>query len=676
MNEADKKRIHHNLKKVLYLPFYLLVLVVLLLVLGYLGWSGNTRLPALPLAIGLLAVSPVLLLTLLQISRLYRRVTMDVETIHAAMNFSRDEIEQQYRQQTQQLQQSHKLYQEMVESANSIILRWDTEGIIRFVNAYAVDFFGFSEEEMCGKSVMETIVPKTESTGRDLAFMIEDIGRNPEDYIQNENENIKKNGERIWVSWNNKAVKDEQGNTVEILSIGNNVTDRKVYEQRIYQLAHYDPLTGLPNRAMFMERLNMAMLSGKHRNVTLPVFYIDLDRFKPINDSLGHHTGDLLLKQLATRLSGCIRSNEILARMGGDEFMVILEQENTKEKAMESARHVAQHMLDVMSAPYDLNGNQIFISGSIGIVLSPDDGEEQSTLIKNADIAMYHAKQKGKNCFQFYEAHMNARALERLQMETELRKAITDNKLDIHYQPTYNLDTGKLECVEALLRWQHPELGEVPPNSFIPVAEETGLIIPLGEWVLRNVIDQAAKWRDSAGDDFVVAINLSMRQFEHKQLLVTISSILAQTGLPPENLGLEITESTIMQNSQQALEILQQLKEMGIKLFIDDFGTGYSSLARLRDLPIHTVKIDRSFIADITSHPKNARIVDTIISMAHNLSINVIAEGVENQQQLDYLCQRGCYCIQGYFISKPLAAREVEKLLGKTLEQGRVTSDE
>ncbi len=565
-------------------------------------------------------------------------------------------------------------YQQLVNSANSIILRWDTQGIIRFINPYGLNFFGFSREQILGKNVMETIVPKTETTGRDLTYMIEDIGRNPDNYIHNENENLKKDGSRVWITWNNKAVLDKQGQTTEILSIGNDITDKKRYTQQIYQLAHFDDLTGLPNRTLFRQRLDEAIHLAQQQEKILPVFYIDLDRFKPINDSLGHHNGDLLLQKLAKRLLACLQPEETLARMGGDEFTVILQAQTDEHNILRITQHVARKMLEAMSQPFKLDEHQIYITGSIGIVFYPTDGKELSLLLKNADMAMYQAKQKGKNCYLFYESHMNSEAMHNLKLETALRNALDRNQLSLHYQPSINLKSGRSECVETLLRWKHPELGQIPPETFIPIAEESDLILKLGSWVLKQAIAQAKNWEKKGLDNFVIAINLSMRQFTDDKLYTLIKQELNDANLAANRLGLELTESTIMQDSAQGLETLNHLHDLGVYLFIDDFGTGYSSLSRLRDLPVHMIKIDKSFIANISEHPRHARLIDAIIAMAHNLDIKVIAEGVETQQQLDYLIQRNCDCIQGHYFSQAIAADELEKFIRSSYQISFVNS--
>jgi len=349
--------------------------------------------------------------------------------------------------------------------------------------------------------------------------------------------------------------------------------------------------------------------------------------------------------------------------MGGDEFTVILQARNNEQDALHSTQHVARKMLESMSQPFNLNNHQIYITGSIGIVFYPADGKELSTLLKNADTAMYQAKQKSKNCYLYYEPHMNSEAMHNLELETALRNAIAAAQLELHYQPSLNLKSGKVECVEALLRWRHPEMGEIPPEVFIPIAEESDLILQLGSWVLTQAIAQMKNWRDHGLDDFVIAINLSMRQFTDDKLYALIEQELEKYGLPANRLGLELTESTIMQDSKQGLETLTRLNKLGICLFIDDFGTGYSSLSRLRDLPVHMLKIDKSFIANITEHPRHARLIDAIIAMAHNLDIKVIAEGVETQTQLDYLIQRSCDCIQGHHFSPAISATALEKFV-------------
>ena len=650
-----------------YLPA-IIASVLLISVCGLVWlWYHAKDYPVTPIAIVLLAVASFAGFYFWRLTRFDSKFRQRVENDRQSLQDAHGRLKEQFRQQAVELQKSYRNYQELVESANSIILRWDPEGVITYANSYALDFFGFSEQEFIGRSVMETIVPETESTGRDLAWMIQDIGHNPQNYIQNENENICKDHRRVWVSWTNKAVLDDAGNTIEILSIGHDATDKKHYERQIHQLAHYDNLTQLPNRALFANRLNHAIGEAHRYHREVPVFYIDLDRFKPINDSLGHHRGDLLLQQLSGRMLSGLRETDTLARMGGDEFAVILEGEENREQAVRSAQQVAGKLLLLMSQPFMLEEHEVFLSGSIGIVTYPHDGDSPEKLLKHADTAMYQAKSRGKNCFLLYENAMSSKAMERLKLETELRTAIVENSLEIHYQPAINLETDRIGYVEALLRWNHPQLGSVSPQQFIDIAEETGLMVPLGKWVLEQAIRQAKRWQQQGFDSLMVAVNLSLRQFENNQLVDDIAEALAASDLPAKCLALEITESTIMSDTQQGHQVLNQISDMGVSLLIDDFGTGYSSLARLRGLPIRTIKIDRSFVFDITTGTDSGRqIVDAIIAMAHNLNMQVIAEGVETDAQKQYLKQRSCDCIQGFLISQAKPAHEISAMLAGT----------
>ncbi len=601
----------------------------------------------------------------------YTRLREQADVVRQGLLESHESLKLQFHEQTGQLRRSYKNYEQLVQSANSIILRWDTEGIIRFMNPYALEFFGFSEHEIIGHSVLDTIVPATEVTGRDLVYMIDDICRNPEDYKHNENQNIKKDGSRAWIAWTNKAVMDERGRKIEILSIGNDITDKKVYEQQIHSLAHYDTLTGLPNRILFMKRLNEEMQAARTSGRVLPVMYLDLDRFKTINDSLGHDLGDLLLEQLAHRFDRCLSETETLSRMSGDEFAVILDNEADNDSAFDSVHRKANHLLSVIREPFSLNGHQIFVTGSIGIVLFPTDGMQAEVLLKNADMAMYQAKSQGNDCFVFYESYMNERIMQRLQLENAMREAIDTGSMGLVYQPTINLQTLRVESVEALLRWHHPELGEVTPEQFIPVAEDTGMIIELGSQVVKNAISQAATWYRAGFTDINVAVNLSLRQVHQPGLVDLIEQVLQEHELPASMFGLEITESTIMQDSEQGMSILNQLHELGIRLYIDDFGTGYSSLARLRDMPIHSLKIDRSFVSEEKHMKNNARIIDAIIAMAHSLNIKVIAEGVETAAQLCYLKRRQCEYAQGFYLAQPCDVYSMQQFLqqGISLQQ-------
>ncbi len=429
-------------------------------------------------------------------------------------------------------------------------------------------------------------------------------------------------------------------------------------EQQIKHLAYHDTLTGLPNRMLFHDRLQQALNQAVREGHIMGVMFLDLDRFKIINDTLGHDVGDELLKAVSQRLVNCIRQGDTVVRLGGDEFTIILP---VIAKA-EDAALVAQKILTTLAEPFPLNHQELHITSSIGISLYPDDGTNTQTLIKNADIAMYRAKDLGKNNCQFYTADMNSRAMESITLENALRHALERDELLLHYQPQIDIRSGRIVGVEALVRWQHPEFGLVPPARFIPLAEETDLIIPIGEWVLRTACEQGRRWREQGLPVWRMGVNLSARQFRHKNLLEPIFRILRESGFDPHHLELEITESLLMQGADKTIGILEELDKAGIRLSLDDFGTGYSSLSYLKRFPIDTVKIDRSFVRDIHTDPNDAAITSAIIAMAHSLKLSVIAEGVETQEQLAFLRERECDEYQGYLFSKPLVAEEVERL--------------
>jgi diguanylate cyclase (GGDEF)-like protein/PAS domain S-box-containing protein len=430
-------------------------------------------------------------------------------------------------------------------------------------------------------------------------------------------------------------------------------------EKQIKHLAYHDTLTGLPNRVLFHDRLQQALSHAVREEHPMGVMFLDLDRFKIINDTLGHDVGDELLKAVSQRLINCIRQGDTVVRLGGDEFTIILP---VISKA-EDAAFVAQKILVTLAEPFLLNHQELHITSSIGISLYPNDGKDTQTLIKNADIAMYRAKDLGKNNYQFYTADMNSRALETINLENALRHALERDELLLHYQPQIDIRSGRIVGVEALVRWQHPEFGLVSPVKFIPIAEETNLIIPIGEWVLRSACEQGVRWRKMGLPVWRMAVNLSARQFRQQNLLQPIQRILQETGFDPHHLELEITESLLMQGAGQTIAILESLDEMGIRLSLDDFGTGYSSLSYLKRFPIDTVKIDRSFVRDIHTDPNDAAITSAIIAMAHSLKLSVIAEGVETEEQLAFLREHNCNEYQGYYFSKPLPPEQIERLV-------------
>jgi diguanylate cyclase (GGDEF)-like protein/PAS domain S-box-containing protein len=444
-------------------------------------------------------------------------------------------------------------------------------------------------------------------------------------------------------------------------SIARIAIERHESEQRIRHLAHYDGLTGLPNRATFSQAVELALRRAERAGRLLGLLFVDVDRFKNINDTLGHDAGDMLLKQVAERLSGCLRGGDLVARFGGDEFVVALEEVSVPEVAAT----VAEKILDALTPALRIDGQDFHVSASIGIALYPTDGADLQTLQKHADIAMYRAKEQGRNSYRYYSPHSNTHSLERLTLEAQLRRALEREELALHYQPKQEIRSGRVVGMEALLRWRHPELGMIPPARFIPLAEETGLIVPIGAWVLRQACNDMQRMRANyTRDNLRVAVNLSARQFADAGLMRLLQDALEASALPPSNLELEITESLVMHNPDQAARLLAEFKEMGIHVAMDDFGTGYSSLASLKRFPIDSIKIDRSFIQGLPRDPDDATITEAIIAMAHSLRLSTIAEGVETGQQFEFLRERRCDEIQGNYFSRPLAFEDLVRTMG------------
>jgi diguanylate cyclase (GGDEF)-like protein len=428
---------------------------------------------------------------------------------------------------------------------------------------------------------------------------------------------------------------------------------------QIEHLAYYDGLTGLPNRELFIDRLSLALVQAHRDSKQLAVLFLDLDRFKQINDSLGHSVGDELLRAMGTRVHEAVREGDTLARLGGDEFTLLLP---GVHNAAEAAR-VAQKLLEAVRRPFELHGRELFVTTSIGISLYPEDGVDAESLIRSADIAMYRAKEQGRDRFQLHAPAMNAQAVERMGLEHGLRKALAQEQLVIHYQPIIEVATGRIHGTEALLRWRHPELGLVPPDDFIDLAEMTGLITPMGPWILEEACGRTRAWQRGTRFYFSIAVNLSARQFQERDLVSQVKRALQSTGLEARFLELEITESVAMQTAENTLRTLRELKALGVRISIDDFGTGYSSLAYLKRFPIDTLKIDQSFVSDIGTNAEDSAITSAVIAMAHGLGLRVVAEGVEREEQLEFLRRQRCDHYQGYLFSRPLAPDEVAALL-------------
>lgn len=472
--------------------------------------------------------------------------------------------------------------------------------------------------------------------------------------------NYRKDGSQFMNELYVAPVRDRDGAVTNYIGIMNDISDQRRYEEQLVYQANHDPLTGLPNRNLLQDRLGQALaLESSRRRNPIGVMFLDLDNFKKINDTLGHTVGDMLLKAVANRLRNCVRGGDTVSRLGGDEYILILP--NVKE--MHDVTTVAKKLIGLFSTPFLLMGHELYITASIGIALFPSDGDTVDALLKNADAAMYHAKEQGKNNYQFYSEEMNTRVFERMALETSLHRAIRQQEFLLYYQPRVDLRTGRISGVEALVRWNHPEMGLVSPARFIPLAEETGLIVPIGEWVLRTACAQNKAWQEAGLPPLRMAVNLSARQFRQENLIQMVADVLVETGLDPRWLELELTESLLMERAEQSVSILRSLADMGIDIAVDDFGTGYSSLGYLKRFPITNLKIDQSFIRDIASDPDDAILVRTIITMAHGLGMKTVGEGVESLEQVDFLCRHGCEEVQGYYFSRPLTAEGCEELL-------------
>ena len=472
-------------------------------------------------------------------------------------------------------------------------------------------------------------------------------------------------GDWIWVSSRGVAVAGAEGKPRRIAGSLTDITTRKSYEEQLVHDALHDSLTGLPNRALLLDRIDLALKQSRRSNsARFAVLFLDLDRFKTVNDSLGHHVGDRLLVQVARRLRDPLRPGDSVARMGGDEFAILL----THIRSITNATHVAQRVLDTLCQGFEIDGHEVSPMASIGIAVSSPDYQTPEEMLRDADIAMYRAKAAGKACFEIFDAQMRSSVLGLLELETELRRAVDNGDFVMHYQPIVSIDEGRLEGMEALVRWEHPTKGTISPGDFIPAAEETGLIVPLGWWTIRESCRQMKAWRDQlpSARELTIAVNVSGRLFAQPDMVPHLVRILEETGLPPSQLTVEITESVVLDHADEAILKLQALRALGIKLHVDDFGTGYSSLSYLQKFEYDTLKIDGSFVRELFQSGGSDAIVQSIITLGNLLDLNVIAEGVETVEQLQRLVDLRCPCVQGYWFSRPLAASEITELLARS----------
>lgn len=555
--------------------------------------------------------------------------------------------------------------QRIIDTMTDALVVTDSDGIIRILNPSACDLLGTTEEQLLGRDFRPGQQLQRDQETRHRLSCGETL-RDVETRYRHPNGNF------LTLKMS-ASVLQEKDETLALIYVLCDISARKLAEERIRFLAYNDALTKLPNRLSFDERLTSALHEARIANKNVTVLYFDIDRFKRINDTLGHDAGDELLCDVANRLSMLLDESNIvsmdssrslgglLARMGGDEFALALENVG---QIME-IRRVAQSVLDTFAEPFVLGEQDVFCSSSIGIAQFPRDGEDVHALLKHADTAMYHAKDAGRDNYKFYNESMSPVTVSRLDLERDLRKALELGQFEIHYQPQIDIRTGRIFGAEALLRWTHPERGSISPAEFIPLAEETGLILQIGQWVLQEACTQTKAWHDAGYDNFKIAVNLSERQFRQNTLVLVVSQALTKSGLDPAALELELTEGTIMRNAEDTVFTLTELKSMGMHISIDDFGTGYSSLSYLKRFPIDVIKIDRSFVMDITTDADDAAITASIIAMTRSLKLDVIAEGVETMEQAHALRDRGCNFMQGYLFGKPVNAAMMLELLEK-----------
>jgi diguanylate cyclase (GGDEF)-like protein/PAS domain S-box-containing protein len=551
-----------------------------------------------------------------------------------------------------QFQDFHNLYLRTPMMMHSI----DAEGRLLAVSDFWLESLGYTRDEVIGRKLTDFFTAKSKDFAEETIlpsfFKVGSVKEIPYQMV-------KKNGENIDVLISATSERDADGKILHSMAGIVDITDRKKAEEDVQRLAHYDPLTGLPNRFLMQERLQHTLVQAQRNGAKVGVLFVDLDHFKWVNDTLGHSCGDRLLQEVARKLQICVRQGDTVARIGGDEFVIILDGFGSNDEPP----HFAQRLLETLSKPVTLEGVEVFNSASIGVAIHPLDGMDAGTLLRNADTAMYSAKDRGRNTYQFYSREMNDRILARVGVETRMRRALREQEFFLEYQPQFDLRTRRISGFEALVRWQDPEIGVVRPKDFIKVAEDSGLIYPLGEWILSTACAQAKLWHDKGFPHVRMAVNVSSKQFRRHDFIDMVEDKLRRSGLAPECLEIELTESLVMEDIQQGLERLTDLKVRKIKLAIDDFGTGYSSLLYLKHFPFDRIKIAQEFVQEIPDNPEDAAIVEAIFAMANNLNLEVIAEGVETRKQFDYL--HACHCneIQGYYFSPPRLAENLNSIM-------------
>jgi diguanylate cyclase (GGDEF)-like protein/PAS domain S-box-containing protein len=561
------------------------------------------------------------------------------------------------------LRESEEKYRRLVDAAQDAIYTLSPTGTLTSLNPAFEKITGWSNDDWLGKSFAPIVHPD------DLPLAVNVLEKVVAgEAVAFELRIRAKSGEYLVAEFATGPLM-EDGKVVGLLGVGRDVTEKRKAEETIRQLAFHDSLTGLPNRALFEDRLRVALAQSHRSREKLAVMFLDIDRFKLVNDTLGHTGGDRLLKAVAEDLSAVVREGDTVARVGGDEFTILLPSINEEGDALAAAERI----LEAMKRPRQLDGQEFTVTTSIGLTLSPQDGVDAETLLRNADTAMYRAKESGRDNYQSFTPAMNAAVIQRLSLETDLRHALERDELIVYYQPISDVATGEICGAEALIRWNHPTRGIIDPGEFIPLAEETGLIIPVGEFVLREACQQVRKWHDAGHTAMRVSVNLSARQLQHKSIVHAVHDAYLASGIPAEALQLEITEGDVMTNVEFIIAVLHGIRRLGVGIAVDDFGTGYSSLSYLKRFPIDSVKIDRSFVRDLGTDPNDAAIVTTVIAMARNLNLRVIAEGVETLEQLEFLRHRGCDEFQGYYTSRPVDSRAFDRLLKPKAPRAKIT---
>ncbi|MCG8509870.1 MAG: EAL domain-containing protein, partial [Rhodospirillales bacterium] len=540
-----------------------------------------------------------------------------------------------------------------VEQSPATVIITDVDGLIEYVNPKFVEVTGYRPEEVLGKN------PKFLKSGRTKPEQYQELWKaiTQGEEWRGEFQNRRKDGSIFWEFASISPIKASDGSVTHYLAVKEDITLRKEYEQRLVRQANFDEVTGLPNRFLAFDRLSQAFVRARRGNSKVALLFIDLDRFKRVNDTLGHPAGDVALRSAGRRISACLRAEDTVSRFGGDEFVVIL----AGVGSAHDARNVAEKIQHAFTQAIEIEETEVFISPSIGISLWPDDGDDPETLVRNADTALLRAKAAGRNTYSFFTQEMDERIRTQTLIENQLRPALDQNEFYLNFQPIVDIADSNIVRAEALLRWNNPKLGFVSPADFIPIAEEIGLIVPIGDWVMRTACQEAASWRSRDLHPFTLSVNVSTRQFRGTSLVEGVGKALRDSGFSPERLEIEITESLLMGDIPEVTRSLGKLKDLGVKLSVDDFGTGYSSLSYLRRFPVDIIKIDRSFVMEVLTDPDNATLVETIVNMAHSLKLQVIAEGVETEEQLAFLRGLGCDFAQGFLFSRPLSADDFRK---------------